>query len=342
MRLAHPDQRIRLEAQFEFARRGELSFPTLQGVAMDSTGAPLARLHALWGLGQLGRQDLEHHPPLEPARAAPDAQVHLRHAAVPDRADDLVATELDGFEPEHRLLDPATSRGDLGAFSDTGRYSGVRKTLAASCYLVRDGDRYLLWDTGLDRALAGKPKDKEGSFLKRTIVDQLKQLGLAPSDITFVGISHYHYDHTGQLADFPDATLLEGKDDWEVVKVWKPAEPRYRHWLSGGGKVVPVEGDKDVFGDGKVTMINLPGHTEGHHALLVRLASGSVLVSGDQYHFTENRQAGGVPSFNVNRADTLASSDRFEKLARNLQARVIIQHEPADISKLPAFPEAAE
>lgn len=231
---------------------------------------------------------------------------------------------------------------DLGTFSDTGLYRGEKKRLVASCYLVRSGDKYLLWDTGLDGALAGKPRDDQGSELKTTIVAQLSQLGLKPSDIDYVGISHYHYDHTGQLSNFPNSTLLQGKDDWEIVKVWKPAEPRYRHWLSGGGKFELVEGDKDVFGDGKVTMINLPGHTEGHHALLVQLASGPVLISGDQYHFLRNREVGGVPSFNVNRADTLASHDRFEKLARNLKVRVIIQHEPADVAKLPAFPNAAK
>jgi N-acyl homoserine lactone hydrolase len=231
---------------------------------------------------------------------------------------------------------------DLGAFSDTGLYQGVKKQLVASCYLVRHGDQYLLWDTGIDGALAGKGKDKEGSFLARTIVDQLAQGGVKPGDIDYVGISHYHYDHTGQLANFPDATLLEGKADWEIVKVWKPAEPRYRHWLTGGGKVDLIEGDKDVFGDGSVTIIDLPGHTEGHHGLLVKLASGPVLISGDEYHFTENRAVGGVPSFNTNRAETLASHDRFEKLAANLRAKVVIQHEPADVAKLPAFPAFAQ
>jgi hypothetical protein len=76
--------------------------------------------------------------------------------------------------------------------------------------------------------------------------------------------------------------------------------------------------------------------------LLVRLRSGPVLLSGDQYHFTENRRAGGVPSFNADRSDTLGSHDRFEEIARNLKAKVIIQHETADVAKLPAFPKAAQ
>jgi len=87
----------------------------------------------------------------------------------------------------------------------------------------------------------------------------------------------------------------------------------------------------------------MPGHTPGHHALLVKLArKGYVLLSGDAAHFAENYASNGVPSFNANRADTLASFDRFKKLAANLHATVIIQHEPADVAKLPAFPKAAD
>lgn len=89
-------------------------------------------------------------------------------------------------------------------------------------------------------------------------------------------------------------------------------------------------------------MLAMPGHTPGHAALLVRLASGAVLLSGDQYHFTEAVANRGVPAFNHDRADTLASHDRFEAIARNVGARVIIQHEPADVAKLPAFPEPAK
>jgi glyoxylase-like metal-dependent hydrolase (beta-lactamase superfamily II) len=231
---------------------------------------------------------------------------------------------------------------DLGDFSDTGLYAGEKKTLTASCYLIRDGDRLLLWDTGLDGALARMPKDKEGSLLRERIIPQLARIGVKPEQVSFVGISHYHYDHTGQLADFPRSTLLIGKGDWEVAQKWPPAKPRFAPWLEGGSKVEPIEGDKDVFGDGRVVMLNMPGHTEGHHALLVRLASGPVLLSGDTYHFAQQVKNRGVPSFNTDRADTLASMDRFDRIAANLNAKVIIQHEPADIAKLPAFPKAAE
>jgi glyoxylase-like metal-dependent hydrolase (beta-lactamase superfamily II) len=238
-------------------------------------------------------------------------------------------------------LDCGSIDVDLGAFSDTGLFQGQRRNLVASCYLIRNGNRLLLWDTGLDGALAGKPRDEDGSELKETIVTQLARIGVAPAEVTYVGLSHYHYDHTGQAPDFPNATLLPGKGDWQAIQVRPEFEPRFRRWLTGGGKIEPVEGDKDVFGDGRVMILKMPGHTPGHQALLVRLASGPVLISGDQYHFTENRKVGGVPSFNTDRADTLASHDRFEKLAANLKAKVIIQHEPRDVAKLPLFPRAA-
>jgi len=230
---------------------------------------------------------------------------------------------------------------DLSTFSDVGLYAGQRKKLVGSCYLIKNGDRYLLWDTGLDGDLVGKERDKNGNFLRQKVTTQLARLGLGAADIDYVGISHFHYDHTGQVADFPNATLLIGDADWKIATAWRVTKPRFEHWSSGAGKADRLEEDRDVFGDGRVTILKMPGHTLGHQALLVRLESGPVMISGDEYHFAENRRIGGVPAFNMDRAATLASHDRFEKLAANLKAKVIIQHEPADVSKLPLFPEAA-
>ena len=101
--------------------------------------------------------------------------------------------------------------------------------------------------------------------------------------------------------------------------------------------------DKDVFGDGTVVMLNTPGHTPGHHSLLVKLKEkGHVLLPGDLAHFHENYDSDGVPTFNTDRAETLASLDRFKQIATNLKATVIIQHDARDVSKLPAFPAAAK
>ena len=100
--------------------------------------------------------------------------------------------------------------------------------------------------------------------------------------------------------------------------------------------------DKDVFGDGTVVMLATPGHTPGHHSLLVKLQKkGAVILTGDAAHFHENYDNKGAPSFNTSRAETLASLERIKEIAANLSAVVVIQHDPRDIGKLPAFPAAA-
>jgi len=232
-------------------------------------------------------------------------------------------------------------------FSDTFQYPEGPKDVVGSCYLIRHGDRYMLWDTGLTDALVGNTFDNAAQTLRlrRSLVDQLRQIDVRPEQIELIGISHWHFDHTGQAGRFPQARLLMGRGDVELLRGASPPDQdsanALAHWLTGPGQLEQVTGDRDVFGDGRVVMLTLPGHTPAHYALLVRLASGPVLLSGDTYHFTEQVANRGVPPFNHNRADSLASMDRFDRIARNLGARVIIQHEPADIRKLPAFPQAA-
>jgi hypothetical protein len=48
-----------------------------------------------------------------------------------------------------------------------------------------------------------------------------------------------------------------------------------------------------------------------------------------------------VPGFNFDRAQTIVSIERIKAIEKNLKAAVIIQHDPRDVGKLPAFPNAA-
>jgi glyoxylase-like metal-dependent hydrolase (beta-lactamase superfamily II) len=233
-------------------------------------------------------------------------------------------------------------------FSDTFQYPEGAKAITDSCYLIRHGNRYMLWDTGLPGEMAGQTVDTPAQTLslRRRIVDQLADIGVKPEQIEIIGISHWHLDHLGQAAEFPKAKLVMGKGDLEVLRKGPAGgflQPdRLAPWLKGKAPLVEAESDIDIFHDGRVVMLDMPGHTPGHFSLLVRLASGPVLLSGDLYHFTEQVKNRGVPPFNHDRADTLASIDRYEAIARNLKAVTIIQHEPADIGRLPAFPKAAQ
>ena len=212
------------------------------------------------------------------------------------------------------------------------------------CYLVANGNRYLLWDTGVSRRALGNahPTIK----LDRTITDQLAEIGVKPEQIEFVGISHYHGDHTGQATQFPKAKLLIGLGDFERLKSPSPpagaAPTHIQPWLDGAAPVEPLREDYDVFGDGRVTVLMTPGHTPGHSALLVKLATGPVILAGDLWFSHADALNGRMPDFNSSRAETAASRDRIGRMADKLDAVIIVQHEPADIAKLPPFPHSAK
>lgn len=227
------------------------------------------------------------------------------------------------------------------SFSDQQIYPHERKQLTDSCYVITHNGQHLLWDTGLPATLKGKTEadDEMTATLSATVAEQLAKIGLKPGDIDIVGISHKHFDHVGQAAQFPTARLIIGKRDFEETT---GKDDPFGPWRGGGKPVTLATGDVDIFGDGSVVALHLPGHTEDHLALLVKLKSGPVLLSGDLYHAAIAREKRGVPPFNTDRNQTLASMDKFEALAKQLGATVIIQHEPADISKLPAFPQTAQ
>jgi len=254
-------------------------------------------------------------------------------AAAPARAADMSLTRLECGTPQAPVA--VNER-----FSDIYAYPNLKLQFVYSCYLVKHDGDYLLWDTG-HAMTAPNVAPKE------SIVDQLAKLNLKPEQIKYVGISHYHADHTGQVASFPGATLLIGAREWDAITAPKPAQgvnyKPFEHWAKGEGKLEALALDKDVFGGGSVIVLRTPGHTPGHQSLLVKLPQmGSVIIVGDAVHFRENWDSEGVPAFNYDRAETVASIERLKKLAANLKATVIIQHDKRDIEKLPAFPAAAK
>ena len=101
----------------------------------------------------------------------------------------------------------AATPTDVGQrFTDTFSYKDLKLTFTFSCYLVKHGNEYMVWDTGF--APGTSP-----SAPKVGIVDRLKEVAVTPEQVKYVGISHFHADHTGQLDPFKNATLLIGKAD---------------------------------------------------------------------------------------------------------------------------------
>ncbi|MDB5532445.1 MAG: metallo-beta-lactamase superfamily protein [Hyphomicrobiales bacterium] len=225
-------------------------------------------------------------------------------------------------------------------FSDTFAYGDLKLQFVFSCYLIKHGDDYMLWDTGHAMTMPNVAP-------KVSLVDYLAKIGVKPDQIKYVGISHYHADHTGQVDSFPKATVLMGAKEWEAISSPKPGAgvnfKPFESWIKGESKVEALPLDKDVFEDGTVIVLRTPGHTPGHSSLLVKLAGmGPVILSGDAIHFRENANSSGVPAFNYDRAQTVASVERLKTIASNLKATIIIQHDARDIEKLPVFPAFAK
>ena len=235
---------------------------------------------------------------------------------------------------------------EMGVFSDRGEYDGQQGQLGVTCYLIRHPKGDLLWDTGLPDALAAQADGMtNGAFnvkVPRTLGSQLEELNLTPDDIEYLALSHSHFDHSGNANAFAKSTWISDPAERE----WMFSPERMEAGQGGENytalreaKTIDVTDDYDVFGDGIVTVIRTPGHTPGHLALLVRLADTTLLLFGDLYHMRENRTHRRVPKFNVDRELTLQSMDKFEALAKETGARVIVQHDIRDIATLPAFDE---
>jgi N-acyl homoserine lactone hydrolase len=203
--------------------------------------------------------------------------------------------------------------------------------LSVTCYLVKHGQDWLLWDTGLPDALVAKPEGQRSNAglwtSKQTLVGQLAELGLKPADIHYLAMSHSHPDHVGNLGLFAQSTLVVQKAeyDWPLPDGSPRFDPKQ--------PVIKVDGDRDLFGDGSVVLISTPGHSPGHQCLLLKLPkTGAVLLSGDAVHTRANWDSHRVPERNFNVAQSLASLDRMAAVLKESKAQLWIGHEVKEVA----------
>ncbi len=235
---------------------------------------------------------------------------------------------------------------DMGIFDKGGAYDGQKRSMVDTCFLVRHPAGDLLWDSGLPDAIHDAPNGVVSEpftlTVPKTLKGQLERLGVPPDYVEYFAISHSHFDHLGNANLFRNSTFIvneKERDHMFRAEARADAEAFAAYSDLEAAKKATFTDSYDVFGDGKVIIVSMPGHTPGHSVLLVNLDhSGPILLSGDLYHLTPARANRTVPSFNTSAEETLASMDRFEELARASGARVIIQHEAADFDNLPRAP----
>ncbi len=248
--------------------------------------------------------------------------------------------------------------------SDPTRYQLTRAEVSAAplsvtAFLIVHPKGTLMWDTGaiaddswtpsgraVQRRLVLSSSQERLVTLRTTMRAQLAQIGYAPSDITYLALSHFHWDHTANANQFVKSTWLARQVERDAMLPAKapdlPQPSTFADLKNGKTQLITTD-DHDVFGDGTVVMKLAAGHTPGHQVLYVKLAkTGGVVLSGDLYHYPEERTLNRLPTFEFNVDHTRASRAALDTFLKQTGAQLWIQHDltaMAKVRKAPAYYE---
>ena len=241
-------------------------------------------------------------------------------------------------------------------YDDPSRFSFKKEEvknyeLSAGCYLIVHPKGTLMWDVGVipDKKFPadGQPATKFYATATRTLRSQLSQAGYAPEDITYLAMSHSHWDHLANANEFAKSTWLVRPVERDILFGPNPPErstPDEYEALKNSKTVMLPDGDYDVFGDGRVIIKPAYGHTPGHSVLFVKLRkTGPVVLSGDLYHYPEEVAAPEhFPINEFNKDQTRQSRIAIQAFLKQSGAQLWIQHDIAAFTKLKKSPEYYE
>ena len=218
--------------------------------------------------------------------------------------------------------------------------------LPIPAYLIEHPKGSVLFDSGMHPDLQTDAQAKLGALARIFNFDKyrpgdevgarLKAIGRDPARIDYVVNSHLHFDHAGGNAQIPNASLVVQQKELEIARDgeraaqfgFDPAD------VSQGHPVMAIEGEYDLFGDGRVVCLPTHGHTPGHQSLKLRLDSGEVVLAGDACYFCRTLRERRLPRFVHDREAMLASLDKLAKLEQG-GARIFFGHDAEFWASLP-------
>ena len=256
------------------------------------------------------------------------------------------------------VLDGGTLESDPARYQLTKEDVGVTQ-LAIAAYLIVHPKGVLMWDTAAvpdgEWTPIGSPvkqrlllADGQERFvtLTRPVAAQLQAAGYKTSDVTFLALSHYHWDHTANAGLFERATWLVRRVERDAMFSQKPAgtsRPATYAALKNSKTSIVSADEHDVFGDGTVILKAAPGHTPGHQVLFVKLRqTGPVVLSGDLYHYQQERTMDRYPTFEFDQKQTRAARAALETFLTRTKASLWIQHDFTAHAVLKKAPEYYE
>jgi N-acyl homoserine lactone hydrolase len=259
-----------------------------------------------------------------------------------------------GFAEKLYRLDCGHSLANDESVWTPGENVGRSIEFSSTCWLIRRGKEWSLWDTGVPESALNDPNGWSTLpklivyHLDKTLTDQLAAIGLNTVDITYVALSHTHGDHIGNVRLFQNSTVLMQRTEYNWISSPDGANDNVnqlkalaRKLLGSPKHLKLLDGDTDVFGDGSVTLVSTPGHTPGSQSLLVHLKnSGFIILSGDVVHLEESFEKDTVPSLNTDRAASIVSMDRIRRMIATYKAKLFINHDKTQsdaLKLLPAF-----
>jgi glyoxylase-like metal-dependent hydrolase (beta-lactamase superfamily II) len=242
---------------------------------------------------------------------------------------------------------------DMQGFAQFEELYGVPETAvtipgqANPCFLITNNGQSLLWESGLPDATPREPTPSAFGVnfeMPNKLKAQMEALGVPPANLDYFAISHLHFDHIGNGAYFKHVKTLLQLAEWAAAN--RPGEKnigydnKATYQFKEYEKLILLAGDHDVFGDGLVTLISAPGHTEGHQVLVIKLREyGPVILSGDAIHFTEELQHHILPTFNASAKQSEATLKTLLELETALGGELWIQHDPVQHQKRKMAPD---
>lgn len=271
----------------------------------------------------------------------------------------IAASSLQGLHPPQSLQLYVFDCGILHN-SDAARYRFKKEELATlemsvACFLIAHPNGTLIWDTGAVPDSSWTPTgapttqhvvlpdgQQRDLTLAKSLKGQMAELGYSPSNITYLVLSHYHWDHTANANEFAGATWLVRQVEREAMFAEKTpgtTQPLTYSALRNSKTIILNTDEHDVFGDGSVIIKSAPGHTPGHQVLYLKLTkTGGVVLSGDLYHYPEERKLDRVPTFDFNEDQTRPSRAMIEAFLKKTGAQLWIQHDFVGNAKLKKSP----